>query len=137
MREDKIALDVAEQEFDRFTDMMDLDVDVSRMDEEDKKSFESQKRPIIRALQMGSLVINEDGEPVYTPQRAGGDVNPITFHEHTGASLMAMDRKKNGENMGKLYSVMGDMTRTNANLFAKMKGGDLKVCQAIVNLYMG
>ena len=137
MNESKIVLEVAEQEFGRFTDLMDLDVDTSVMDEDDLKGFESQKRVLILAIQKGSLVINDNGEPVFTPQRAEGDVNPLTFHEHTGASLMAMDRKKKTEDVGKLYSIMGDMTKTNANLFAKMKGGDLKVCTAIVTLYLG
>lgn len=137
MDENKIALAVAEQEFDRFTDAMDLDVDTSVMDEEDLKGFTQQKRVLIRAIQKGSLVINDDGEPVFKPQGAEDDVNALTFHEHTGASLMAMDRKKKTEDVGKLYSIMGDMTKTNANLFSKMAGRDIKVCTAIVTLYLG
>jgi len=134
---EKIDIETAEADFKRFTDTMDLDVDTDFMDEDDLKGFEGQKRHIIRAIQSGSLVINDEGEPVFTPQRTDGDVNPLTFHEHTGASLMAMDRKRKTEDVGKLYSIMGDMTKTSSGLFSKMKGADLKVCTAIVTLYLG
>ena len=42
---DKVAEEVAEQEFNRFVEAMDLDVNLADMDEDDKKGFEQQKRP--------------------------------------------------------------------------------------------
>lgn len=133
---DKVAKEVAEQEFERFIDAMDLDVDTAGMDEDDKKGFEQQKSRIIGAIQSGALVVNDDGEPVFTPQRTK-DAEPITFHEPTGASLMAMDRKKKTEDIGKLYSAMGDMTGKHPSTFAKMKMPDLKVCMAVTTLFLG
>ena len=133
---DKIALEVAESEFTRFVDLMDLDVELSDMDEDDRKGFKQQKDRMISAIRSGSLVINDSGEPIFTPQRTS-DCNSITFYEPTGASLMAMDRKKKTEDIGKLYATMGDMTKTNANIFSKMKMADLKVCMAIATLFLG
>lgn len=133
---DKIAREVAEQEFNRFVEAMDLDVDPADMDAEDKKGFEQQKDRIIAAVQSGSLVINDTGEPVFTPQRTEG-AEAITFHEPTGASLMAMDRKKKTEDIGKLYASMGEITKTHASTFSKMKMPDLKVCIAITTLFLG
>lgn len=133
---DKIAKEVAEAEFDRFAEAMDLDVDPADMDEEDKKSFEQQRQRVVKAIQSGSLVINENGEPVFTPQRTK-DAEPLTFHEPTGASLMAMDRKKKTEDIGKLYATMGDITKTHASTFSKMPMGDLKICMALVTLFLG
>lgn len=133
---DKVALEVAEQEFNRFVEAMDLDVDPADMDEDDKKGFEQQRDRVVSAIQAGTVVINDNGEPVFTPQRTK-DVEPITFHEPTGASLMAMDRKKKTEDIGKLYAAMGDMTKNHANVFSKMKMADLKVCMAITTLFLG
>lgn len=133
---DKIAKEVAEQEFQRFVDAMDLDVDPAGMDEDDKKGFQQQKDRIIAAIQSGALVVNDNGEPVFTPQRTK-DVDAITFHEPTGASLMAMDRKKKTEDIGKLYAAMGDITKTHASTFSKMKMADLKVCMAVTTLFLG
>ncbi len=133
---EKIAKEVAEQEFSRFVECMDLDVDPADMDEDDRKGFNQQKDRVIAAIQSGALVISDKGEPTFTPQRSN-DAEPITFYEPTGASLMAMDRKKKTEDIGKLYAAMGDMTKTHANVFSKMKMADLKVCMAITTLFLG
>ena len=132
----KIALDVAENEFNRFTEAMDLDVNTEGMSADEKRDFTIQRDRILRVIQSGALVINDNGEPVYTPQRSGGEVNPITFHEPTGASYLAMDRKKIGEDMAKLFSTMADVTGTSSGLFGKMKNSDLKVCMAIITLFL-
>ncbi len=134
--DNKIAKEVAEAEFDRFADLMDLDVNTEGMSADEKRDFTVQRDRLVRVIQSGALVINGNGEPVYTPQRAEGDVNPITFNEPTGASYLAMDRKKVGEDMGKLFSTMADVTGQSAGLFSKMKNSDLKVCIAIITLFL-
>lgn len=126
--------ETAEKEFGRFLEAMDLDVDPKGMDDEDKRTFEESKRRVVRALEQGQLVIDDKGQPVFTPS-AGG--NPITFYEPTGAALMAADQKRSGHNMAKMFATMGDMTRTNAALFAKMVARDVKVCLAVALLFLG
>jgi len=133
---DKVAKEVAEAEFERFAEAMDLDVDTSIMDEDDRKGFDLQKNRIVSAIRSGAMVVNEDGEPVFTPQRMK-DAGTITFHEPDGAALMAMDRKKKSEDIGKLYATMGAMTGTTAKTFSGMKMADLKVCMAIATLFLG
>lgn len=133
---EKVAKEVAEQEFKRFVDCMQLDVDPVDMDDDDRKGFDMQKRRIMTAIENGSLTINDNGEPTFTPQRTE-NAEPITFYEPTGASLMAMDRRKKNEDVGKMYAIMGDITKTHANTFSKMKMADLKVCQAITTLFLG
>jgi len=130
-----VAPEMAEAEFDRFVDEMDLDVDTSVMDEEDRTSFDKQKRRIIKAMVNGSLIINENGEAVYAPQRSDID-SLITFHERTGASLMAMDNKKKNHDVAKTYAVMASMTKEHPGIFAKLKGTDIKVCEALYALLM-
>jgi hypothetical protein len=132
---DLVVEEVAEQEFIRFVDAMDIDVDPEGMDEEDRKGFVQQKTKIVSAIKSGALVINDNGEPVYTPVRTN-DATPITFFEPTGASLMAMDRKKKTEDIGKFYAAMGDITKTSAGVFSKMRMSDLKICMAITTLFL-
>jgi len=133
---DVVVKEVAEAEFLRFVDAMDLDVEPADMDEDDKKGFDQQKRKIILAIQNGSLIVSDKGEPIYTPQRTN-DAEPITFYEATGSALMAMDRKKKTEDIGKLYAAMGEITKTHANVFSKMKMADLRICMAITTLFLG
>ena len=133
---EKIAVEAAQVEFDRFVDLMDLDVDVEHMNEDEVSSFKNMERSLIKSIQSGALTINDDGEAVYTPQRSDNP-NPITFHERTGATLMATDHKKDNQNMAKTYAAMGDMCRVPAKTFALLKGRDIKTCEKIYTLLMG
>jgi hypothetical protein len=131
----KIAKEVAEKEFERFADAMDLDVDEKEMSEQELDAFMPHKLVLLKALQRGTLVINDNGEPAFTPKMSENS-KPLVFKEPTGAALMAMDRRKSNESMARLYAMMGDMTSTNANTFAKLAWRDLKVCQAITTLFL-
>lgn len=134
---DTIPNEVAEQEFDRWVDAMDLDLDTAVMDAEDLTAFTKQKRRILRAMQRGSLVITEDGEAVYTPQnQKSKHKDPLTFHERTGASLMAMDGKKKNHDAAKTYAIMADICKTHPSTFAGMVGEDVKVCEALFAFLM-
>ena len=130
----KVAHEVAEAELAKFFDLMDLDFDTSKMDEEDQGEFKVHTDRLITAIQEGSLIIDDKGQPCFTPT---GDGNTITFHEPTGASLMAMDQKRGDRNVTKMFAFMADMTRTHESLFAKMAYRDLRVCLAITTLFMG
>ena len=48
MAEDKIAVKVAEQEFERYADIWRIDYETSEMSEEDAESFGAQKKRIVR-----------------------------------------------------------------------------------------
>lgn len=130
-----IVPEVAEADFNRFAEMMDLDVDETRMSAEDVATFKEQKARLLRAMLRGHLVVNEKGEPVYTPQL--GIRDPITFHEPDGATMMAMDKLPKGENAARTHALLGAMTGKPPVLFAKMKSRDLKNCSAILNLFLG
>lgn len=135
--ENKVATEMAEQEFDRFVECMDLDVDTSGMDSEDLTAFNKQKGRIVKQIERGALVINDNGEAVYTPQNKRSEhSDAITFHERTGASLMAMDGKKKGHDVAKTYAVLADMCNVHPNVFAGLVGTDVKVCEALFALLM-
>lgn len=137
MTEPVTTREVAEAEFDRFAEAMDLDVDTDKLDAEDKTAFEKQKERLIKATMAGHLVYNEDGEPVYTPHhRKTKHKEPITFHERSGASMMAMDRTKKNHDMAKTYAIMADITGLHSHTFASMFGVDVKTCEAIFALLM-
>lgn len=136
-KEKKVNAEMAEVEFDRFVDAMDLDLDTADMDAEDLTAFNKQKGRILRAIQNGSLIINDNGEAVYTPCRPGSKhKEAITFHERTGASLMAMDGKKKNHDVAKTYAVMADMCKVHQSVFAGLVGTDVKVCEALFALLM-
>lgn len=133
---EKLDLETAEAEFNRFADIMDLDVDPDTMTDEDKDSLSEHRRRLVKTLQNGALVINDLGEPVFTPRRSDNK-EPVNFYEPTGESLMSMDRKKKNADISKTFAILGSMTKTNPKRFSSMKYGDLKVCSSILGLFMG
>ena len=131
-----VAEEAALAEFERWAEEMDLDFDVSNMDDEDRDSFNRAKARLVKAIMHGHLIVNDDGEMVYTPHRKSSRSNdPLTFHERTGASLMAADGKNKGDT-ARTYAVMGDMCKCHPNVFAGLAGADIKVCETIFALMM-
>jgi len=137
MKELKIAKEVAEVEYDRFLEQMDLLIDPNDMELEDKSNYQKTRARIIRAICRGHLVINDDGEAVYTPQHPKSVYKePITFHERSGASVVVMDGKKKDHDISKGYAAMAEMCRIQPKNFATMVGEDIKICEAIFALLM-
>jgi hypothetical protein len=137
--ESKVAAEVAEQEFARFLEAMDLQekFDAKEMDPEDVKAIAETKRIVISAMQRGNLVIDADGQPVFTPMTiSSAQFGEITFHEPTGADLMAMDGVKQNRDVERTNRLLAALTNQSPAIFAKMKNRDLKVCQAIVTLFL-
>lgn len=136
-REEKVGLEVAEAEFERFCEEMALEFDLDKMDAEDRAAFTKNRDRIVRAIRYGDLVINDEGEPVYTPWRAkSGYKEPITLHERTGATLLVTDQKKKGNDAAKTYAMLGDLAGLPPATFSKLAGEDIKVCEALMQLLM-
>lgn len=136
-KENPVALEVAERAFEDWVVAMDLDLDTSDMDAEDLTGFNNQRKKIIIAIQRGALTFNDDGEAVYVAQNEKSKhKEPITFHERTGASIMAMDGKKKNHDAAKMYSVLADMCKVHPKVFAGLVGTDVKVCEALFSLLM-
>jgi len=132
---DTLPQDVVEAEFQRFIDLNDIDIESGHMSPEELADLAKLKRTLFRQIEAGRLVIDENGTPTYTPYRSK-NIDPIVFHEPTGATLMAMDRKKKNEDVGKMYSSMADMCHVDQKVFAMMVNNDLKVCLAIATLFL-
>ena len=124
----------AEVEFERFADGMDIDISPDGMDSEELSAFNRTKDRVIKAIQNGNLIIDDEDQAVFTPK--GEDAKPLVFHERRGVDIMAMDQFKKNQNMAKTYAVMSSMCRTDISIFRKMAGSDLKVCEAIWQLLM-
>lgn len=131
----KIDKEVAELEFDRWSDCMELDLDTSAMDAEALDSFLKLKRRLIKNICTGSLVIDGNGKAVYMPKNLKLET-ALTFNQKNGAALQAMDGKKNNQDIAKTYAVMAALTKTHPSTFAKMEGNDLSVCMGLFLLLM-
>ena len=132
---DVVAYEVAEQEFERFAEGMGLDFDESSMNEESVEGFRENRRVFLKAVREGALIVNENDEAVYTPQRPLSKYqDPITFHEPTGATFKAVDGKKKNNDVEKTYAAMGQLAKLPPVTFVGLAGKDFKVCLAVFTL---
>jgi hypothetical protein len=127
--ENIICKDVATLDMHRFMEAMDLVIP-------DEPNEQMEK--MVTALMKGTLIINEEGEAVYTPvNERSKHKDPIRFRERTGADLMAMGKKqKNDNQVAQLYAGMGSNTGLPPATFSSLVGADIKTCEAIFALLM-
>lgn len=135
---DKLAPEVAESEFSRFAESWELDDDVTSMEEEDRESFNTLKRRLTRAIRNGRLRVEDDSTLKFTlidPKIP--EIPEITFKIPTGSAVLAWDKYKERQAIHKLNAFMGEMSGQSPTLFAGMDGRDLKIAQAIAQLFLG
>lgn len=137
MAEDfRIDRESAERDFNRFVELMDLDLSPDGMDENDKDDLAKHKRVIIRSIMRGSLTVDDNGEIDYVPHRTDG-IEKLHFYEPEGSFMVEMDRRKAGHDISKVHALIGAMTKTSIQTVNRLKGTDYKVAQAVVLLFLG
>jgi hypothetical protein len=127
-----IDRETAEHELQRFLDAMDLVMSTDGMDENDKRDYTKDRDTLVRAIMSRRVDVNDVGECTLHTR----DDKHITFHEPTGASLLAMDKKKPTQEVGKLYAAMADFCKVPPVTFSKMGNSDLKIAMAIYLLFL-
>jgi len=131
----KISLEVAEADFNRFCESMAVETDLDNMEKDTQKAFLENKCIVIKAMRLKSLAVNESGELEFTPVRSDNKAK-ITFHEPTGATLMATDGASKNESMKRMNKVLADVTQTNEKRFSLLKLSDYRVCLAVISLFL-
>lgn len=136
MNENKIAREVAEKELERFLAAMDIEdhVDEEGLDKEEVRAIRKMKRIVIRALEKGRLVIDDDGLAVYTTVSLKEPVT-LTFRRPNGAAFLSGGDEETAVASG--FRVLAEMTGVSVKTFATMGYNDLEVLQSIAKLFFG
>lgn len=132
----KVARDVAEAEFERMCTARRVCTDVDQLDADDITGLDDIRKKVVRAIVAGDLVVEENGDPVYTPPVAGA--KSLHFHKPTSATYMAMDGKSDdaqGSHM-RMVRAVTEMTRSNKGEISKLEAPDYQVCQSIAQLFL-
>jgi len=135
----KIGKEPAEADFARLCDTWDIDTDTEEMDGDDRDSFAKLKRQIVRKIRTGQLTVDAEGETATLELEWSKKVqtNKITFQTPEGDAYATFDIYKDRQNVAKMHSLMGSMTGQGPDFFVKLNARDLKVCQNLVNLFLG
>lgn len=134
--ENKVDQKTAGEDFNRFADVWEIDTDVESMGEDDRKSFEEQKRKIVKAITIGRASVDTDGNIVYSLKDPVNGVDSVTLKMPRGEGYMEMDRYKEQASVHKFMAVMGSMTGKPVKVFSNMSGIDLKFCMAVSALFL-
>lgn len=129
----KVAKEVAEREFERLCEANRIDHDATELTEAEATEWNQLRGEIVRDIQLGTLVVAEDGRPTYTPP---GSSKGYTFHSPTGATLIAMETYA-GKQLSNFMAAMADMTRTDRGEFGRMALRDVKACMRVARLFLG
>jgi len=136
----KMPIEMAEQEFDRFAELWDIDTDQKHMTDDDLDSFERAKKPLIRGFCAGWLICDEEGVLTFTLQfskkLADQGVNQIKL-DPAKADVLSMDKYKDREAMHKLRAYMAAMAGMAPRLFGNIDGRDEKRIRGAILLFLG
>jgi len=136
MRDLVVAKEVAEDDFDRMCEAVDLETD--DFDAEDQAKFDGFKARIVRGVCRGQIVISEVGLPTVTLKYPVGEIQSVAFRFPTGGSLEAIGDTKKTNNVTKGWKVLEDLTGVPSSIFGKMRTKpDLAACEALVALFLG
>jgi len=131
----KVARDVAEQDFTRFLTMMGIQIDTSDLNDDEKSTFAENRNRIVDCMMRGSIVVNQIGQILFTPERSENN-KEITFYEPTGSALMQMDRKQKDHDVAKMYNLMAAITKEHPSRFTNLMMNDVRVCMAVASLFL-
>lgn len=137
---EKIGQEMALAEFYRICEFWDIDYDTNAMKDEDAAGFETLQAKLIKRLRSGHLTVADDGTPTYRlkfAEAAGFEaLESLTFKIPNGSAMASWDRFKEGQNVAKLNSYMGNMTGQSPAVFIKMDQRDWSVCQALATIFL-
>lgn len=140
MNENKLTQEVAEQEFERMAEIWDIDTDESGFDEDDLESFIKAKKPLIKSLMDGSLVVDEDGNATFTlrwsKKLMENGTETITL-DPSRPDVLVMDKFKERETMHKMRAYIASMASKPLRIIGQIDPRDEKRLRGAVLLFLG
>ena len=143
MKEEKVDLETALAEFDRFAEAWRIDTFVDMMTDKEEEDFTSLKRKIVLEIRRGSAVVLENGDiqyQLYKPfETSGGEITLSELHlkRPAGRHWDAMDgigANKSIKMMMNFYAaVLGKVPAT----LKKLDGVDMRMIQTVYSLFLG
>lgn len=129
--------ELAMQEIERWAEDNDIDLFVTGKDGE--KLLDASIPKLVKALQNGSLVLNDNGDLEYTvsaksPEGFAGERLVLTTP--TGAAYIAMDSYKEQQTVHKTLAIASAITGKDVNWFSRLSNVDYKIVNAIVGFFI-
>lgn len=133
----EISEELAMKDLERWAKENDIDLYVTTKDGD--KLLDATAPKLIKAIQRGSLVLNDECEFEYTisqksPQGFAGE--KIVLSTPTSAGYMAMDAFKEQQSVHKTLALLSAMTGKDVSWFAKLSNIDYKILNFITSFFI-
>ena len=138
-KENAMSETLAENEFLRWAENADISVDTSDMNDEEKATFESLKRRIVKSIVKGQTIVNDDDNLEVTlsaKNPAGYAGEKLTFEPPTAQAYIGIDNFKAHQTIHKMIAVMSAMTGKDIGFFSKIANNDFKIFMAIATFFL-
>jgi hypothetical protein len=130
-----VAKEVAEEEFKRMCDKLDLDLE--EMSADDLATLAERKVSIVKAICAGRVTIGEDGMPTVTLVYPVDKITSVTFTRPTGGNIIAVGDTKATNQVTKTHALLSDLTGQPKALFQKMElRPDFRLCDKIAGVFL-
>jgi hypothetical protein len=121
----KIGRSTAEKEFQKFVEYYEIDEFENK---DQQELFDSAKSKIVKAIIRGRLEISEvEGEFLIIQTTRKGQ--RITYREIDGQAKMESDKAGDGQNHGRIYSLLGYLSGDGQDAIKQLKGPDLSLAE--------
>lgn len=134
----KIAMseELAEAEIRRWAEANDIDLMTQENGEE---VFVADAKPLVKAIQKGRLVVNDEGNLEYTvstnsPEGIAGET--LTIKSPTATTYMAADTYNNAQTVHMMLAIAAGMTGKTVNWLGKLANQDYKILTRIVSFFI-
>ena len=132
----KISSEMSVQEFERFLDIWGIDGNTDEMTIEQKDLFFSHRKRIIRAIESGHAVINDDETISYSLIKPVYNTTELKMKVPNGESFLEMDRFKENQGMHKAFALLAHSARKPVKIFSSMDGRDIQFFVAVSSLFL-
>jgi len=127
----KIDRETAERDFDRMVAAMRIMMKAYG-DENEQRDKAADRELLIDQIMLGNATVDDDGFLTYLT----GDGEQIKFKKPKGDATLAIDRVKETKKVAQGYAILGELTGRAPVTFAKMDQYDVKVCAAVMTLFL-
>lgn len=129
----KLSEESAQEQLDSF--MQHYDIDLADMPKEQSEAINGALNRIKRAIRGGKLEI--DGPIVkQTLTSATGEVSEIIYNELSGQAKIAMSGKGVNDQYGRIYALLGSLSKLGEGAIVKLKGADLSIAECVGLLFL-
>jgi hypothetical protein len=136
----QVDIETATDDFNRFTDAWEIDVEESGLNNEEKIDIKKLKRQIIKAIQLGRLCYNQEDDSIqytFSDKSQVTEANKtISIRRPKGSAYLSIDQFKDNQDTHKMYNILAMMSGKPIQFFANIDGIDLKPLQAIMTLFL-